>query len=169
MLRILRSGELILALTCFALAGAARGAPAVSGAVAAISLPAGHYSGSLTISGISPCEQYIAGINAQTHVMQTAAFLTIAPKASTLLLEYEKNNTKAADYFQTSEGTLALTPGRMVGGKRHATLYYFDMVVKRDRGVGSYVATGDWIIQDGCESQGPRYDATLKLKASPRH
>ena len=128
-----------------------------------VSLPAGHYAGDLTIVGISPCEQFVTS----GRVMKTDAFATVSAKGSTVLLEYEQSNTKAADYFETSAGTLVLTPGRMVGGKRHVSLYYFDMPLKRDA-AGGYIATGPWIIQDACEGQAPVYQATLRLKPTPR-
>jgi hypothetical protein len=149
-----------------ALVVVAPGVAAPENAATPVTLRPGTYAGSLTVTGVSSCEQYVSGVNSHTHIWKTDAFLTIDSKGATLLLEYAKSNTKAADYFETDKGTLVLTPGHMVGGKRHQSYYYFDMALRKDRTGGGYTAAGDWIIQDACESQAPRYDATLKFKMS---
>jgi hypothetical protein len=152
-----------------ALMGVAPCAAATEPAATPVTLRPGTYAGSLTVTGVSPCEQYVSGVDQRTHIWKTDAFLTVDAKGATLLLEYAKSNTKAADYFESKNGTLVLTPGHMVGGKRHQSYYYFDMPLRKDQTGGGYTAKGDWIIQDACESEAPRYDATLKFKMSRSH
>jgi hypothetical protein len=165
-LRTLNPAALMLV---FGLVASGCEAPAADqhSAADSVIVPAGRYIGSLTIADASPCEMYYLGGDGRRHAIGADVFLTVDPKGSRLLLEDEVNNTAAGDYFETGDGTLALSPGRMVGGKRHASLYYFDMKVRRDRSSGSYVATGTWIIQDQCEQQAPAYRATMTFRPRP--
>jgi hypothetical protein len=170
MRRILHCTCLLLPLSCLTLASCSRTPGTASSAGAAdapnaVSLPAGHYVGSVTVNNLSACEEFAWNrINRPAGDSTTDAFLTVTPHGATLVLEEEQGNTKAADYFQTSDATLLLTPGRMLGGRRHVSTYYFDMSLRRDPQGGGYIAAGTWIIQDACEGQAPSYHATLKLK-----
>ena len=126
-------------------------------------LPLGKYSGDLTIRSLSACEEFaFESLNSPPGDAETGAFLTVTPGGATLVLE-EEGSTKAADYFETSANSLMISPSRIVGGIRHQTTYYFDMAIAKSGSTGGYVATGNFIIQDGCEAQAPGYEASFQF------
>ena len=134
-----------------------------SGSTPPIGLAPGKYSGGLTIHNLSACEEFaFESLNRPPGDTSTGAYLTITPTTATLVLE-EEGSTKAADYFETSANTLAISSDHIVGGTRHQTTYYFEMAMTKNADTGGYTATGTFIIQDGCEQQAPVYTATFEF------
>ena len=148
-------------------AGAASTSATTASAASASSsppgLPLGKYSGDLTIRSLSGCEEFaFESLNSPPGDAETGAYLTVTPGGATLVLE-EEGSTKAADYFETSANSLVISGNHIVGGIRHQTTYYFDMALAKSTSGEGYVATGTFIVQDGCEAQAPGYEASFQF------
>jgi hypothetical protein len=129
-------------------------------------LAPGKYVGGLSVHDLSACEEFGFGsLNSPPGNTATKAFLTVTSTGATLVLE-EEGSTRSADYFETSDGSLSISPDHVVVGVRHKTTYFFDMTIAKST-TGDYVGSGTFIIQDNCEQQAPAYQATLSLSPAP--